>query len=213
MLTLRSRNFHPDASLVLIGIRGSGKRSLGLIAATALGRRFITEDHFFQSTTGLSRQDYLKIHGSEEFHRQDVDIARRMLEENRSNAVIDCGLGSLTSSLQEYLKQYSLTNPVVYLIRDPDQIKTLLNLGDRSAKLLQSADPTHRKCSNYEYYNLQEDSTGALPDETIIDRASPTYSFKLRQVQADFSQFVRLITGKEAGASNHHLSFFDQCTS
>jgi shikimate 5-dehydrogenase/shikimate kinase/3-dehydroquinate dehydratase len=194
--SLRTRNFHPDASLVLVGIRGSGKRSLGLIAAAALGRRFVTEDHFFQSTTGLSRQDYLKVHGSEEFHRQDVDITRRMLEDNKFNAVIDCGLGSLTSSLQEFLKLFSLTNPVVYLIRDHDQIRALLNLGERSAKLLQSADPSHRKCSNYEFFNLQEDAP-PLPSEDVADRASPTYSFKLRQAQQDFSKFARLITGQD----------------
>ena len=201
--SLRTRNFHPNASLVLVGIRGSGKRSLGLIAATALGRKFVTEDHFFQSTTGLSRQDYLKVHGSEEFHRQDVDITRRMLEDNKSNAVIDCGLGSLTSSLQDYLKQYCLTNPVVYLIRDHDQIKNLLQLGERSARLLQSADPSHRKCSNYEFYNLQEDSAlpSLSPEDEYKARASSTYSFKLRQAQVDFSNFVRLVTSKDLDTS------------
>src|ERR1700735_748906 len=65
--SLAGRNFHPDASLVLAGIRASGKGSLGLIAATALGWRFVTEDHFFQTTNGLSRQDYLKVYGSEQF--------------------------------------------------------------------------------------------------------------------------------------------------
>lgn len=194
---LRTRNFHPDASLVLVGIRGSGKRSLGLIAATALGRKFVTEDHFFQTSTGISRQDYLKVHGSEEFHRQDVDVTRRMLEDNKFNAVIDCGLGSLTSVLQDYLRHYSLSNPVVYLLRDYDQITTLLNLGERSARLLQSADPSHRKCSNYEFYNLQEDSALPSVDDESADRTSLTYSFKLRQAQADFSRFVRLITGND----------------
>ena len=205
--TLRTRDFHPHASLVLVGIRGSGKRSLGLIAATALGRRFVTEDHFFQTSTGLSRQDYLKVHGSEEFHRQDVDITRRMLEENKSNAVIDCGLGSLTSVLQDHLKQYGLTNPVVYLLRDYDQITTLLNLGDRSARLLQSADPSHRKCSNYEFYNLQEDSALPSVQDDNADRTSSTYSFKLRQAQADFSKFVRLITGNEVNRSASDSAF------
>lgn len=189
------RNFHPDASIVLVGVRGSGKRSLGLVAAAALGRRFVTEDHFFQNVTGLSRQDYLKLHGSEEFHKQDVDVTRRMLEENRQRCVIDCGLGSLTSNLQEYLKQYCATNPVVYLIRDMDQIKSLLNLGERSAKLLEAGDPSHRKCSNYEFYNLQDETAESMVDEQSADRTSPVYSFKLRQAQEDFSYFVRLITG------------------
>ena len=201
----RSRNFHSDASLVLVGVRGSGKRSLGLIAATALGRRFITEDFYFQNVTGLTRQDYLKVHGSEEFHKQDVEITRKMLEDNRSKCVIDCGLGSLTSSLQEYLKQYCLKNPVVYLLRDMEQIQSLLNLGERSARLLEAGDPSHRKCSNFEYYNLQEPSVVVDSENYAADRTSPTYSFKLRQAQEDFSRFVRFVTGNldQADAVSH----------
>src|SRR5271170_5771755 len=184
------RTFHPEASLVLVGIRGCGKRSLGFIAATALGRRFITEDHYFQSVTGLSRQDYLKIHGSQEFHKQDVEVTRRMLDDNKTKCVIECGLGSLTTSVQDYLRQYSLTNPVVYLLRDMEQIKQLLKLGYRSARLLMNGDPTHRRCSNFEFYNLEETATVAIPDNGNMDRRSPTYSFKLKEAQEDFSYFV-----------------------
>lgn len=189
------RVFHPDASLVLVGIRASGKRSLGFIAATALNRRFVTEDHYFQSINGLSRQDYLKAYGSEQFHRQDIESSRQMLEDNKYGCVIDCGLGSLTSSLQEYLKQYCETNPVVFVVRDILRVKSLLNLNDRSAKLLDHGNATHRKCSNFEFYNLEDDSMTASADSDTIDRASPNYSFKLRNAQADFSRFVRFVTG------------------
>jgi len=191
----RSRAFHPDASLVLVGLRGSGKRSLGFIAATALGRRFITEDYYFQTITGLSRQDYLKVHGSEEFHKQDVEASKKMLSEHKFKCVIDCGLGSLTSGLQDYLREYCLTNPVVYVVRDMGQIKALLNLGDRSAKLMENGDASHRKCSNFEFYNLEDTSTRPTLEHETSDRASPTYSFKLKDAQADLSQFVRFITG------------------
>ncbi|OQV02744.1 Shikimate dehydrogenase substrate binding domain-containing protein [Cladophialophora immunda] len=189
------RLFHPEASLVLVGIRASGKRSLGLIAATALGRRFVTEDHYFQTLNGLSRQDYLKIHGSEQFHRQDIETSKRMLEDNKYRCVIDCGLGSLTSGLQEYLRLFSRTNPVVFVLRDMDQIKAILNLDDRAAKLLEQGNFTHRKCSNFEFYNLEDDSMHGSADTEMADRASPNYSFKLRSAQAEFSSFVRFITG------------------
>lgn len=198
---ITNRTFHPDASLVLVGIRGSGKRSLGLIAATALGRRFITEDHFFQTVTGLSREAYLRNHGSEQFHKTDVDITRRMLDENKYHCVIDCGLGSLTSSLQDYLRQYCLTNPVVYVHRDLAHVKALLKLDDRSARLLEVGGPSHRKCSNFEYFNLQDDESSSLEDDAA-DRSSPVYSFKLRKVQEDFSHFVRLITGAQTNSSS-----------
>ncbi|RVX67774.1 hypothetical protein B0A52_07702 [Exophiala mesophila] len=195
-----TRVFHPDASLVLIGIRASGKRSLGFIAATALGRRFVTEDHYFHSINGLSRQDYLKIHGSEQFHKQDVESSKRMLEDNKHGCVIDCGLGSLTSGLQVYLRKYCETNPVVFVVRDMGRIKSLLQLDDRSAKLLEHGNTTHRKCSNFEFYNLEDEST-VLSEHDAPDRASPNYSFKLRNLQADFSRFVRFITGASVASA------------
>lgn len=198
ILPINGRVFHPDASLVLVGIRASGKRSLGFIAATALNRRFVTEDHYFQSINGLSRQDYLKAYGNEQFHRQDIESSRQMLENNKYGCVIDCGLGSLTKSLQEYLKQYCETNPVVFVVRDILRVKSLLNLGDRPAKALDHGNATHRKCSNFEFYNLEDDSTTASVDSDTVDRASPNYSFKLRNVQADFSRYVRFVTGSAA---------------
>ena len=201
------RTFSPDASLVLIGIRGCGKRSLGFIAATALGRRFITEDHFFQEATGFSRQDYLKNHGSQEFHTRDVEISRRMLDENRTRCVIECGLGSLTTGVQQHLKEYSMTNPVVYLVRDMAEIHKLLKLEARAARLLENGDPTHRSCSNYEFYNLEDHTTQEKAAEAILDRRSPTYSFKLKDVKEDFTYFVRLITGADTNRSSYDSPF------
>jgi 3-dehydroquinate dehydratase type I len=208
MSSIRSlRTFHPDASLVLVGIRGCGKRSLGFIAATALGRRFITEDHFFQEATGFSRQDYLKNHGSQEFHKRDVEVSRRMLNENRSKCVIECGLGSLTTGVQQQLKEYSKTNPVVYLVRDMAEIHRLLKLEDRAARLLENGDPTHRNCSNFEFYNIEDHTTHEQAAEAVLDRRSPTYSFKLKDVKEDFTYFVRFITGANTYKSSYDSPF------
>ncbi|KAJ9657596.1 hypothetical protein H2198_004242 [Neophaeococcomyces mojaviensis] len=188
----RKTRFASDASLVLVGIRGSGKRSLGFIAAAALGRRFITEDHYFQGLTGFSRQEYLRIHGSEEFYKQDVEASQRMLDDNKEGCVIDCGLGSLTRGLQEHLKVYCQTNPVIYIQRDMNSVRKLLKLSDRSAQMLENGDPSHRRCSNYEFYNIEDES--GIDVDNDDDRASPSYSFKLREAQADFSHFVRVLT-------------------
>jgi 3-dehydroquinate dehydratase type I len=201
------RTFPPDASLVLVGIRGCGKRSLGFIAATALGRRFVTEDHFFQEATGFSRQDYLKHHGSQEFHKRDVEVSRRMLDENRTKCVIECGLGSLTTGVQQHLKEYSMTNPVVYLVRDMAEIHRLLKLEDRAARLLENGDPTHRNCSNFEFYNLEAHTTQEEAVEAILDRRSPSYAFKLKDVKEDFTYFVRFITGASTYRSSYDSPF------
>ncbi|KAL2819871.1 type I 3-dehydroquinase-domain-containing protein [Aspergillus cavernicola] len=202
------RKVDPEASLVLIGIRGSGKRSLGFVAATALKRRFITEDHYFKEVTGLSRHEYLKQYGSQEFQQRDIKVLKMMLDNHRSSCVIECGLGSLTRPIQEHLRWYCVTNPVVYIARDMDRIQSLLGLEDQSVKLLAEGDPLHRTCSNFEYYNVEDRSSlSAQLDEGTQDRRSVGYSFKLKEAKEDFTRFVRFVTGTDVGHSSYDSPF------
>jgi 3-dehydroquinate dehydratase type I len=207
MMASPARTFDQDASLVLVGIRGCGKRSLGFIAATALNRRYITEDHYFEEVTGLSRQDYLRKHGNQEFHQQEIRVLQMMLDNNKSKCVIECGLGSLTKGVQEHLRNYSLTNPVVYVLRDMAQIQQLLKVADHTARLLENGDPTHRLCSNFEYFNMEDFSSHDVEEGSSPDRRSPSYSFKLKDAKEDFTHFVRLITGANTYRSNYDSPF------
>lgn len=154
------RTFAPDASLVLVGIRGCGKRSLGFVAATALKRRFITEDHYFREVTGVTRQDYLKSYGSQEFQRRDIEVLKMMLENHRTGCVMECGLGSLTRPVQDHLRRYARSNPVVHLLRDIDRIQQLLGLEDQAVRLFREGDPMHRMCSNFELQPGRPDTRG-----------------------------------------------------
>ncbi|KAJ5549711.1 Shikimate kinase [Penicillium sp. DV-2018c] len=199
------RTFAPDASLVLVGIRGCGKRSLGFVAATALKRRFVTEDHYFREITGVTRQEYLKRNGSQEFQRRDIEVLKMMLENHRTGCVMECGLASLTRPVQDHLRRYAQTNPVVHLLRDIDSIQQLLGLEDQAMRLFREGDPMHRTCSNFEFYNL-EDRTRAS-DDGSPDRRSTEYSFKLQEVKEDFTRFVQFITGLEVDYSNYDSPF------
>ncbi|KAL4943963.1 hypothetical protein BDV06DRAFT_220733 [Aspergillus oleicola] len=202
------RKVDPEASLVLIGIRGCGKRSLGFVAATALKRRFITEDHYFKEVTGLSRQEYLKRYGSQSFQQRDIDVLKMMLDNHRSRCVIECGLGSLTRPIQDHLRQICATNPVVHIARDMDRIQKLLGLEDQAVKLLGEGDPLHRTCSNFEYYNTEDRSSfSAQLDEETQDRRSVGYSFKLKDAKEDFTRFVRFVTGTDVGHSSYDSPF------
>lgn len=202
------RTISPDASLVLVGIRGCGKRSLGFVAATALRRRFITEDHYFKEVTGLTRHEYLKQFGSQEFQRRDIEILKMMLDNHRSRCVIECGLGSLTRPVQEHLRVYSATNPVVYLVRDMDHIQSLLGLESQAARLLCEGDPSHRTCSNFEFYNVEDHSSALTQsDETASDPRTVGYSFKLKEAKEDFTRFVRFVYGVDVNHSSYDSPF------
>ncbi|KAN0085005.1 Type I 3-dehydroquinase domain containing protein [Elaphomyces granulatus] len=196
------RLFDPDASLVLVGIRGCGKRSLGFIAATALKRRFITEDYYFKKITECSRNEYLQRFGDQTFEKRNIEVLKIMLDNHRTGCVIEVGLGSLTRTIQEHLRQYAAMNPVIYLLRDMDHIQRLLKLEDNSIQLLGHGDPLHRTCSNFEFYNIEDCSRtqtggddGDDDDNGTSDRRSVGYSFKLKNAKEDFTRFVRFITG------------------
>lgn len=192
-----SRTFAPDATIVLVGCRGSGKRSLGFIGAIHLGRRLITEDHYFEQITGLSRKSFLSRYGNQEFRRKNVHVLQKMLKENSSNCIIECGMGSLAREAQATLRDYSLSHPVIHIIRNFDRIRCLLNLTEDEASRLEHADSVHRSCSNFEYYNLHDPSCDVNGAENFHDRANPNYSFGLKDAKKDFSGFLDFISGHE----------------
>ncbi|KAI9642612.1 hypothetical protein NHQ30_009417 [Ciborinia camelliae] len=189
----KGRIFPSDASIILIGSRGSGKRSLGFIGATHLGRRLITEDHYFQEVTGLSRTAYIQQNGRQEFNKRNIDVARQMLYANRTGCIIECGMGSLAIEVQKTLREYTKTNPVIYILRNSQRIREMLNMRDVEAARLENADAAHRFCSNYEYYNLHDRSCDGMTSPK--DHGPPNVSSKLKHAKEDFSAFLDFITG------------------
>ncbi|KAG0646802.1 Quinate repressor [Hyphodiscus hymeniophilus] len=188
-----TRQFPQNASIVLIGSRGSGKRSLGFIGARHLGRRLITEDHYFQEVAGLSRGAFLQRHGKREFYERSVEVLREMLDKHRSGCIIECGMGSLAKEAQRALFEYSKTNPVIYVTRGSQRIRKLLNLEEQEAARLEAGDLSHRNCSNLEYYNLYDQS---CDDMTSSENGSPNVASRLKHAKEDFSGFLDFLTGQ-----------------
>jgi shikimate 5-dehydrogenase/shikimate kinase len=199
-----TRDFPPNASIVLVGSRGSGKRSLGFIGATHLGRRLITEDHFFQEATGISRGDFLRKYGNQDFYRRNVDVLREMLEKNRTGCIIECGMGSLASDAQKAIYEYSKLNPVIYILRESERIRRLLNLEEKDAFRLENGDLSHRTCSNLEYYNLYDSSCDGMSSD---DTGSPNVASRLKYAKEDFSAFLDFLTGQRFVRSAYESPF------
>ena len=189
-----SREFVGNESIVLIGSRGAGKRTLGFIGATYLGRRLITDDWYFQQETGLSKVAYLQQYGNSQLYRRSIEALSQMLDNNRVGCIIECGISSLSSQAQRALRQYAQTNPVIYVTRDSEHIRRLLRLGVQEAAKLEEADLAHRSCSNLEYYNLYDESCDG--SVTPVDSQSSNGSSRLKYAKEDFSCFFDNITGQ-----------------
>ncbi|KAK2741779.1 hypothetical protein FQN57_005523 [Myotisia sp. PD_48] len=205
-----NRIFEPNASLVLVGIRASGKRSLGFIAAAALKRELVTEDRYFTEATGFTRKQILEKCSSEQYRQRVVEVFKEMLLKYRTGCVLEVGIATLTHQFREHLRQICDSHPVIYIVRDRKVLSRFLRLDEEKGNaIVEQADTMHRCCSNFEYFNLEDHSTDySDPDHEKPDRLSSQYSFKLKDVKRDFIHFLHFILGKNL-PGQERFSLFD----
>lgn len=213
------RKFHPKASVVLIGIRGTGKSSLAVILAATSGRRLIDADRYFQQITGCSRAAFKKEKNHVEYRQQEARVFESMLADNQEGCVIACGAGSMEHGGQRLLRDYAQTHPVIHVIRDPDSIQSYLKAWDtqKVRHFLELSGPIFRACSNMEFFNLSEsarsehlakDRHDASPGTKLDQRTHTQTPFlTLKRVQRDFLRFIAFVTGDQTELTRQHASF------
>lgn len=117
----------PDKNLVLIGMPGVGKSTIGVLLAKAVSRPFIDTDLLIQTAEGARLQDIIDEKGLAAF----LDIEERcILGLAWTNAVIATG-GSVVYSARamDHLKRRGV---VVYLELPLDELeRRVVNMGSR----------------------------------------------------------------------------------
>ncbi|RHZ43650.1 putative quinate pathway repressor protein QutR [Aspergillus thermomutatus] len=214
------RIFSPNASIVLVGIRGTGKSSLAVILAATSGKRMIDADQYFQQVTGRSRAAFKKEYDLTEYRQQEARVMESMLAEHKEGCVIACGPGSMERSGQRLLREYAKTHPVIHIIRDPESIQSYLKAWDtdKVRRFLELSGPVYRACSNLEFFNVSEkgftdhagkDTHNHSPLELELDQRSQTFTpfLTLKRLQRDFLKFVAFATGDITILSGQQASF------
>lgn len=213
-----SRKFSPKASVVLIGIRGTGKSSLAVILAATSGRRLIDADRYFHQMTGCSRAAFKKDNDHAVYRQQEARIFESMLSDHQEECVIACGAGSMERSGQQLLREFAQTHPVIHVTRDPESIQSYLKAWDtqKVRHFLELSGPIYRSCSNLEFFNLSEaanresiykDSHEPSPGPKDQRAQTPTPFLTLKRVQRDFLRFIAFVIGDSTELSRQHASF------
>ncbi|WYZ39488.1 hypothetical protein EsH8_III_001402 [Colletotrichum jinshuiense] len=177
------------------------------MASSALGFRLLDADQHFFQTTGLSRAGYKAKHGAVEYRREELKLMRNMLFDNPTRAVIACGPGAVERTGQAWLSEYSQTHPVIYILRDAEEIKRHLKVWDTDAisRLISLSGPTHRSLSNFEFYNIS-DGVGQQPDEVTGSGYLSPRSLTLKRVEEDFLKLIFSITRRARQDSAYQAS-------
>ncbi|SMR45762.1 unnamed protein product [Zymoseptoria tritici ST99CH_1E4] len=209
----RKVSFAADASILLIGVRGVGKSSLGFLAASAYTRRLVESSRAFLETTGYSGTDYRKLHGPSEYHKKHSEVLRRLLETHSRNSVIVCGFGDLENDGAQLVQRFSQSHPVIYVTRDIPGIQTYIRVWseERIEDLIRASEPLLRQCTNYEFYNVSE-SLGQRSSHHNTPRPHSGRSthgpfLTLKRAEHDFLKLLRNIIGDHDRGRSHQSAY------
>lgn len=197
--------------MLLIGVRGVGKSSLGFLAASAYSRRLIESDRAFMDATGVPRSQYRKLHGPSGYHQKHYEILEALFSKYSDNSVIVCSFADLEGGGARLIQDFAQVHPVIYVTRDIAGIQSYIGVWteERIQDLIRASEPMLRDCSNFEFFNISE----TLEDISNASSVSP-YSrtsngpfLTLKRTEHDFLKLVRNILGDHARARSHQSAY------
>ncbi|KAF9432179.1 3-dehydroquinate dehydratase (3-dehydroquinase) [Entomortierella beljakovae] len=147
-------------SIVVIGMRGAGKTTMGLYASKTLKRPFEDVDQYFEKKLSTTIPEFIKEHGWPAFREQEAKMLSELLEKYPSGYVISCGGGIVeTESSREVLKKYTTEGGIVlHLVRSINEIEEYLNkdktrpmYGESMRDVWNRREGWYRECCNFEF--------------------------------------------------------------
>ncbi|KAF7377655.1 Pentafunctional AROM polypeptide [Mycena sanguinolenta] len=151
-----------SASIVLIGMRGSGKTFTGHLAASTLSWPCIDADVVFEEKHKIGVREFVHEHGWPAFRAAETTILEELLTKHDKNHVISLGGGIVeTPAARELLKNYHLKKgPVVHIMRPLDEIVAYLGAevsrpayGEPITDVFQRRAPWFKDCASHEFVN------------------------------------------------------------
>ncbi|MEN3931639.1 shikimate kinase [Microvirga sp. W0021] len=132
----RLRNQLGRRSIVLVGLMGAGKSTVGRRLAMRLGLPFLDADHEIETAAGMSIPDIFEIHGEDYFREGERRVIARILQEGP--LVLATGGGAYMN--EETRKAVSEKGVAVWLKADVDVL--LERVSRRNNRpLLKQSDP------------------------------------------------------------------------
>ena len=170
--TLNPDNGHGTQSgnLILVGMMGSGKTTIGRALARHLGKTFVDTDEEITKRTGVTIPHIFDVEGEAGFRQRESAILRELT--GRDNVVISTGGGVvLDEQNRALLRQHGI---VIYLkagIQDlwqrtrHDRNRPLLQTEDpyaRLKELLQLRDPLYREVADIVIHSSKQSANALM---------------------------------------------------
>jgi pentafunctional AROM polypeptide len=194
-------------SVIIIGMRGTGKTYIGDLAAKALDWPCIDADVYFAEHFKQGVREFVQEKGWPAFRDAETEVLQILLKEYPHGHVLSLGGGIVeTPAACEVLKEHKKKGPVVHIVRDVDEVVEYLSketarpqYGEPIVDVYQRRKPRFAECCNYEFIN----HTGALTQASAqqaaasVEEPSPALGpGPSKGIKEEVDRFFNHITGR-----------------
>ncbi len=137
----------PNKIILLVGLMGSGKTSVGKRLAKKLNLPFVDGDQEVEKAAGLSLIDLLKCFGQEEYRAGEARVMKRLLQ--GETCVLASGGGSFVA---EQTREYAHKNAITIWLKADVDVLYHRTAGRKHRPFLKGNDE-HLKSRLEEYIN------------------------------------------------------------
>ncbi len=129
----------PIGNIILIGLMGAGKTTIGKLLASSMGRTFIDSDHEIQQRTGVNIPVIFEFEGEAGFRKRETEVLQTVAL--LPGIVLATGGGAV---LREENRELLRKNGTVIYLRVPvNELKRRTRF-DKNRPLLQTDNPQGR---------------------------------------------------------------------
>jgi shikimate kinase len=152
-------------SIVLVGMMGAGKSSIGRRLAARLSIPFVDADIEIEKQAGMSIADFFARHGEADFRRGEARIIARLLDGGPQ--VLATGGGAvMNADTRAAIKAKGVS---IWLTAEVDVLMRRINKRKHERPMLQTADPAAR----LRELLVEREPAYALSDLTVQSREVP----------------------------------------
>lgn len=178
-------------SIVLIGMRGTGKSTLAVITASRFDFTYIEFRSVFKAKTGQSEAGFISSNTPAEYKRKEHEILTALFDQNPYNTVIVCGPTCVDSEENRSLiKLRSKDLLVIHIACEEQRVYDYLKFESIDSKFrdvwVQRIN-FFRSVANHEFFNRSKDMNGG---DSL--RELPSF-LALKSVFNDFTKFITFI--------------------
>ena len=172
----------PSGNIILVGMMGSGKTTVGRLLARQLGKAFIDSDEEILKRTGVTIQHIFDVEGETGFRQRESGIVQELLQ--RNDIVLATGGGAV---LDEHNRRMMRENGTVVYLKSGVHDLWQRTRHDRSRPLLQTADPRAKLHELFEQRNPLYTETADIVIHTGKQNVQVLLSSLLRKLNFSHS--------------------------